>query len=101
MHHELPARLDLEHYRKQAKSLVRDHAAGEREARGRAAEMLGPRADDRFLLSDAQHVIARSQPRRERQLDAQPVTRNFEPLDVRERVIAGAAPENIEKEEHA
>jgi hypothetical protein len=55
----LPARANLEHYRKQAKALVRAFRAGEREAVARAEAVLGDRAAERFLLSDAQHVIAR------------------------------------------
>jgi ankyrin repeat protein len=58
MHHELPRRLDLEHYRKEAKSLVRAVRAGDADAIARAQEVLGARARDRFLLSDAQYVIA-------------------------------------------
>ncbi len=57
-HWELPARLDLEWYRKQAKALVRAYGAGEREAVARAEEALGERARERFRLSDAQWVIA-------------------------------------------
>jgi hypothetical protein len=58
MHHELPARLDLDWYRKEAKRLVRAHREGRPDARERAADVLGPRAQERFRLSDAQHVIA-------------------------------------------
>lgn len=49
----------MEYHRKQAKALVRAHRAGEREAIERAEAVLGPRARERFLLSDAQHVVAR------------------------------------------
>src|SRR5262245_26040649 len=59
VHHELPARLDLEWYRKQAKSLVRGWRAGEGETVARIEEVLGERAHERFRLSDAQWVIAR------------------------------------------
>ena len=49
----------MEHYRKQAKALVRDFRAGDREAFERAEGVLGERARERFRLSDAQHVVAR------------------------------------------
>jgi hypothetical protein len=49
--------LDLERLRREAKRLVRDHRAGEAAARARAAAVLGAR--DRFLLADAQFVLAR------------------------------------------
>jgi hypothetical protein len=58
MHHELPARLDLEWYRKQAKELVRAWRERDAEAVERVEEALGDRAHDRFRLSDAQWVIA-------------------------------------------
>lgn len=57
-HFELPAHPDLEYYRKQAKHLQRSYEAGDAAARGRAAEVLGDRAAARFLLSDAQFVLA-------------------------------------------
>ena len=57
-HSELPAHPDLEYYRKQAKHLLRSYEAGDAAARDRAAEMLGDRAAGRFLLSDAQFVLA-------------------------------------------
>jgi len=57
-HFELPAHPDLEYYRKQAKHLLRSYEAGEKAARDRAAEVLGDRAAERFLLSDAQFVLA-------------------------------------------
>ena len=50
--------MSLEHYRKDAKRLLRAFNAGERQALARADEALGGRARARFLLSDAQHVIA-------------------------------------------
>jgi hypothetical protein len=56
-HFELPAHPDLEYYRKQAKHL-RSYEAGDKAARDRAAEVLGDRAAERFLLSDAQFVLA-------------------------------------------
>jgi Ankyrin repeats (many copies) len=57
-HFELPAHPDLEYYRKQAKHLLRSYEAGDKAARDRAAEVLGERAAERFLLSDAQFVLA-------------------------------------------
>ena len=54
-HSELP---DLEYYRKQAKHLLRSYEAGDAAARARAADVLGDRAAERFLLSDAQFVLA-------------------------------------------
>jgi hypothetical protein len=57
-HVELPAHPDLEYYRKQAKALLRSYEAGDAAARDRAAEVLGDRAAGRFLLSDAQFVLA-------------------------------------------
>jgi len=52
-------RIVVEHQRKQAKALVRAYHAGDPEARARAEAALGARAAERFLLSDAQHVVAR------------------------------------------
>ena len=57
-HFELPAHPDLEYYRKQAKHLLRSYEAGDAAARDRVAEVLGDRAAGRFLLSDAQFVLA-------------------------------------------
>jgi hypothetical protein len=57
-HFELPAHPDLEYYRKQAKHLQRSYETGDAAARARAAEVLGDRAAERFLLSDAQFVLA-------------------------------------------
>lgn len=51
----------MEYQRKQAKDLVRAFRAGEPNARQRAEAVLGARAQERFLLSDAQHVVAREQ----------------------------------------
>ena len=51
----------MEQYRKQAKALVRAFRTGDEEARRRAAAVLEGHERDRFLLSDAQHVIAREQ----------------------------------------
>lgn len=50
--------MNLDSYRKDAKRLVRAFEAGAPEAVDRASRALGARARDRFLLSDAQHVIA-------------------------------------------
>jgi len=49
----------MEYHRKQAKALVHAYRAGDAEAIRRAAAVLGVRARERFLLSDAQHVVAR------------------------------------------
>ena len=57
-HAGLPAHPDLEYYRKQAKHLLRSYEAEDKVARDRAAEVLGDRAAGRFLLSDAQFVLA-------------------------------------------
>ncbi|HEY7795778.1 MAG TPA: hypothetical protein VIA10_17365 [Gaiellaceae bacterium] len=54
---DLPERPSLEHYRREAKELVRAHRAGDAAALARAAAT-GARAD-RFLLADAQLVLAR------------------------------------------
>jgi hypothetical protein len=51
----------MEYHRKQAKALVRAQRAGDPEAIRRAEVVLGARAHERFLLSDAQHVVAREQ----------------------------------------
>jgi hypothetical protein len=48
----------VEYHRKQAKALVRAFQAGEPEARARAAAVLGGRERERFVLADAQHVVA-------------------------------------------
>jgi hypothetical protein len=57
-HFELPVHPDLEYYRKQAKHLLRSYEAGDAAARDRAAEVLGDRAAGRFVLGDAQFVLA-------------------------------------------
>lgn len=54
---ELPDRPSLEHYRREAKELVRAYRVGDEIARERAERVLGDRG--RFLLSDAQFVLAR------------------------------------------
>ena len=51
----------MEYHRKQAKALVRAYRAGDRDALARAEAVLGDRAHARFLLSDAQYVVAREQ----------------------------------------
>jgi hypothetical protein len=50
--------VDLERYRKDAKALVRAQGRGDAEASARARAVLGERAEQRFRLSDAQHVVA-------------------------------------------
>src|SRR6202453_3867146 len=56
-HSELPAHPDLEYYRKQAKHLQRWYETGDAAAQARAAEVLGGRAAELFLLSAAQFVL--------------------------------------------
>jgi hypothetical protein len=51
--------LNLEHHRKDAKRLVRAVRAAAPGALARVTAVLGDRAGERFLLSDALHVIAR------------------------------------------
>jgi hypothetical protein len=61
----------VEYHRKQAKALVRAFRAGQPEALARAEAVLGARARERFVLADAQHVVAREAGRRTwRELDA-------------------------------
>jgi hypothetical protein len=55
---ELPARPNLEYYRKQAKHLQHSYETGDAAARARVGDVLGDRAAERFLLSDAQFVLA-------------------------------------------
>ena len=50
---DLPERPSLEHYRREAKELVRSHREGDEHAHRRAAAVTGR---DRFLLADAQLV---------------------------------------------
>ncbi|WP_327583636.1 ankyrin repeat domain-containing protein [Nonomuraea sp. NBC_00507] len=57
-HFELPAHPNLDYYRKQAKHLHHAYAAGDAAAEARVADVLGDRAAKRFLLSDAQFVLA-------------------------------------------
>jgi ankyrin repeat protein len=53
MHHELPQRLDLDWYRARARELLRSFRSADAEARSRVGDR------QRFVLADAQHVIAR------------------------------------------
>ena len=48
----------MERHRKDAKALAKAFRAGDPEAIARAEDVLGARAHERFLLSDAQHVVA-------------------------------------------
>jgi hypothetical protein len=57
-HFELPAHPDLEYYRKQAKHLQRAYETGDAAAQARVADALGDRSAGRFVLSDAQFVLA-------------------------------------------
>ncbi|GAA1016578.1 hypothetical protein Aple_102220 [Acrocarpospora pleiomorpha] len=57
-HFELPAHPNLEYYRKQAKHLRHAYTAGDAAAAARVADALSDRAAERFLLSDAQFVLA-------------------------------------------
>ncbi|GAA4950455.1 hypothetical protein HD597_002570 [Nonomuraea thailandensis] len=57
-HFELPSRPSLEYYRKQAKHLRHAYAAGDPAAGARVADVLSDRAAERFLLGDAQFVLA-------------------------------------------
>jgi Ankyrin repeats (many copies) len=57
-HFALPAQPNLEYYRKQAKHLQHTYETGDAAAEARVADVLGDRAADRFLLSDAQFVLA-------------------------------------------
>jgi hypothetical protein len=50
--------MNLEHCRKDAKRLLRAVRAGDADALTRAREVLGGRVEQRFGLSDAQHVVA-------------------------------------------
>jgi hypothetical protein len=57
-HFELPAHPNLEYYRKQAKHLQHTYETGDAAAQARVADVMGDRAAERFLLSDAQFVLA-------------------------------------------
>jgi hypothetical protein len=50
--------MNLEHCRKDAKRLLRAVTAGDADAVARARQVLGERVQQRFVLSDAQHVVA-------------------------------------------
>ena len=50
--------MDLNAYRRDAKALVRAVRAGDPTAAARAGAALGTRAEQRFVLADAQHVVA-------------------------------------------
>ena len=50
--------MDLEHLRKDVKRLARAVRSGDADAVARAARVLGERTRARFLLTDAQHVVA-------------------------------------------
>ncbi len=50
--------MNLEHCRKDAKRLLRAVAAGDAGALARARAVLGDRVAQRFVLTDAQHVVA-------------------------------------------
>jgi hypothetical protein len=57
-HFWLPPHPNPEYYRKQAKHLQHTYATGDAAAQARVADVLGDRAAGRFLLSDAQFVLA-------------------------------------------
>jgi Ankyrin repeats (3 copies) len=57
LHHELRP-YGIEHYRREAKALLRAVRAGDAQARSRAHVALGQRAGERFVLADALHVVA-------------------------------------------
>lgn len=57
LHHELYPRR-IEHYRAEAKELLRSVRAGDSAAQTRARAALGDRVDRRFVLADALHVVA-------------------------------------------
>ena len=50
--------MNLEHCRKEAKRLLRAVNAGDADALARARRVLGERVRQRFVLGDAQYVIA-------------------------------------------
>jgi DNA-binding TFAR19-related protein (PDSD5 family) len=50
---------ELEELRREARALLRAASAGDSAAHGRATAVLGARADARFVLADALHVVAR------------------------------------------
>jgi hypothetical protein len=75
LHHELTPH-GVEHYRREAKALLRAVRGGDAAATRRAREALGDRLEERFVLADALHVVAaehghRSWPAFKRELEAQ------------------------------
>jgi hypothetical protein len=57
-HVDLPVAPNLEYYRKQAKELHRAVEAGDTDSAQRVVDVLGSRTYERFLLADAQFVLA-------------------------------------------
>ena len=57
LHHELRPH-GVEHYRREAKALLRTVRQGDPAAEARARATLGDRVRDRFVLADALHVVA-------------------------------------------
>jgi hypothetical protein len=57
LHHELHRRR-IDHYRAEAKALLRAARDGDSAARERARAAIGDRAEHRFVLADALHVVA-------------------------------------------
>ena len=57
LHHELRPH-GVEHYRREAKALLRTVRQGDPAAEARARAALGDRVRDRFVLADALHVVA-------------------------------------------
>ena len=57
LHHELRPR-GVEHYRREAKALLRAVRRGDPAGAARARDALGDRVRDRFVLADALHVVA-------------------------------------------
>ena len=57
LHHELRPR-GVEHYRREAKALLRAVRRGDPAGAARARDALGDRVGDRFVLADALHVVA-------------------------------------------
>ncbi|HEY1567990.1 MAG TPA: hypothetical protein VGF68_13265 [Solirubrobacteraceae bacterium] len=78
--------MDLEHCRKDAKRLLHGVSAGDAGALARARQLLGDRAQQRFGLSDAQHVVASERGYRSWPALARAVRSAAEPG------LAGAAP---------
>jgi hypothetical protein len=78
----------MEYHRKQAKAFVRAYRAGDRDAIARAEAVLGARARDRFLLSDAQHVVAREQEHRSWRKLKQAHQRHSAQDNVEDRIVS-------------